>query len=216
MGPPLVFHPAYVALVRAVDARSRRDDEPGEYCRATRDAAPLCEKLERLHVDTLRDYGIPFARNWQFFWPCNTSQLLGMAHVDERLYGYWQEGLRLPRDRWLDHINDRFWADRELACQVLRREYGIADDVELPELLFGELRGLWVVAAMYNAVELPFCALVLRPRSLDCRWFSHGAVLDPYEVKRYYGHKRFKVVTESVAHAEGIRKVMEQAGVLGV
>ena len=92
----------------------------------------------------------------------------------------------------------------------------IADDVELPELLFGELRGLWVVAAMYNAVELPFCALVLRPRSLDCRWFSHGAVLDPYEVKRYYGHKRFKVVTESVAYAEGIRKVKEQAGVLGL
>ena len=216
LGPPLVFHPAYVALVRAVDARSRRDDEPGEYCRATRDAAPLCEKLERLHVDTLGDYGIPFARNWQFFWPCRTSQLLGMAHVDKRLYGYWQEGLRLPRDRWLDHINDRFWADRALACQVLRREYGIADDVELPELLFGELRGLWVVAAMYNAVELPFCALVLRPRSLDCRWFSHGAVLDPYEVKRYYGHKRFKVVTESVAYAEGIRKVKEQAGVLGL
>ncbi len=78
--------------------------------------------------------------------------------------------------------------------------------------------------AVLNKPRLPLavgasgflCALVLRPRSLDCRWFSHGAVLDPYEVKRYYGHKRFKVVTESVAHAEGIRKVMEQAGVLGV
>ena len=108
------------------------------------------------------------------------------------------------------------WGDRALACRVLRREYGIAGDVELPDDLFDDLRGLWVVAAMYNAVELPFCALVLRPRSLDCRWFSHGAVLDPYEVKRYYGHKRFKVVTESVAYAEGIRKVKEQAGVLGL
>ena len=83
-------------------------------------------------------------------------------------------------------------------------------------IVSGQLRGLWVVAAMYNAVELPFCALVLRPRSLDCRWVDSGAVIDPYEVKRYYGHKRFKVVTESVAYAEGIRKVKEQAGVLGL
>ena len=41
-------------------------------------------------------------------------------------------------------------------------------------------------------------------------------IRDRYEVKRYYGHKRFKVVTESVAYAEGIRKVKEQAGVLGL
>ena len=69
------------------------------------------------------------------------------------IYGYWQEALSLPRERWLDHINDRFWADRALACQVLRREYDIADGVELPELLFGELRGLWVVAAMVLTAE---------------------------------------------------------------
>ena len=114
-------------------------------------------------------------------------------------------------------IDDLFWKDRGLACDVLRREYGLDADVVFSDELYEELQELWMIDAMYNAEELPFEALVLRPVSFNYRWMhASGMTLDRDEAKCYYGRKRFAHVTRSNARAGDIRKEREQAGILSL
>ena len=70
----------------------------------------------------------------------------------------------------VDHVNDRFWKDRDLVCEVFRREYGFDDDAELPDDLLAKFRSLWRVDLMGNDVEYSLEALVVRPLTFHYRW----------------------------------------------
>ena len=104
--------------------------------------------------------------------------LCGYVHTS--LARYYEEGMRLPPGTGrVDHVNDRFWKDRDLVCEVFRREYGFDDDAELPDDLLAKFHSLWRVDLMGNDVEYSLEALVVRPLTFHYRWRPRPTVPSP-------------------------------------
>ena len=137
------------------------------------------EDEENLHRAALRTApeDLVYAKDWHLPLPCRPSQLAGMCYVHTSLARYYEEGMRLPPGSGrVDHVNDRFWKDRDLVCAVFRREYGFDDDAELPDDLLAKFRSLWRVDLMGNDVEYSLEALVVRPPTFHYRWRPRPAV----------------------------------------
>ena len=172
----LFLETPYVKYAADVAAANRDNVKPsGKFRR-------MHAEEEDLHRAALRTApeDLVYAKDWRLPLPCRPSQLVGMCYVHTSLAHYYEEGMRLPPGTGrVDHVNDRFWKDRDLVCEVFRREYGFDVDAELPDDLLAKFHSLWRVDLMGNDVEYSLEALVVRPLTFHYRWRPRPTVPSP-------------------------------------
>jgi len=175
--------------------------------------APTLKDEETLHRITLLGQGIADANNYVLSYPASREQCVGMCNVDTRLRRIHLASFDRPIEDRLDYINECVWVadDGALGRDLLCREYGIPEAVGLTDAQFAALGGLWTIDGMWNKIELPLEALVLRPMTAHLRWMYEGSTTMKEEVKRYYGAPRFKIATRSASRATAKAKELEQA-----
>ena len=166
-----------------------------------------------IHRSSLRLRRVNAAVDWDFRVPAPRTQLIGMCKVDPRLRRIYKDSMNQKRSERLGYINRRVWGDDggALGRDLLCREYGIPEAVGLTDAQFAALGGLWTIDGMWNKIELPLEALVLRPMTAHLRWMYEGSTTMKEEVKRYYGAPRFKIATRSASRATTKAKELEQA-----
>ncbi|CAH0372116.1 unnamed protein product [Pelagomonas calceolata] len=175
--------------------------------------APTLKDEEMLHRITLLGQGIADAHSYVLSYPASREQCVGMCNPDARLRRIHLASFDRPIEDRLEFINECVWVndDGALGRDLLCREYGIPEAVGLTDAQFAALGGLWTIDGMWNKIELPLEALVLRPMTAHLRWMYEGSTTMKEEVKRYYGAPRFKIATRSASRATTKAKELEQA-----
>ena len=175
--------------------------------------APTLKDEVTLHRITLLGQGIADANSYVLSYPASREQCVGMCNVDARLRRIHLASFDRPIEDRLEFINECVWVndDGALGRDLLCREYGIPEAVGLTDAQFAALGGLWTIDGMWNKIELPLEALVLRPMTAHLRWMYEGSTTMKEEVKRYYGAPRFKIATRSASRATTKAKELEQA-----
>ena len=237
----LFLETQYLKYVADVAAANRDNVKPSGNFRR------MHAEEEDLHRAALRTApeDLVYAKDWRLPLPCRPSQLVGMCYVHTSLARYYEEGMRLPPGTGrVDHVNDRFWKDRDLVCEVFRREYGFDDDAELPTTCSpssvrfargprGDGAAVGRAAAHFPLPVAPASTVpsharapgpspprappAVRARRLRLRrWKVEGCISDDAEVLRYYGAKRFQYATASTGRAARVYTSREQCGLLGL